>query len=259
MNFRLLATTLCVMAGLAIGKPAQAASGAKKAKQATEATAEKQPKQAAPVVSPAGPEDLKNLLVQMNNSARTFKTAQADFEWDQYQSVVQETDVQKGQMYLLRTGKGMDAALRITAPVPKQVVFKDGKLSFFEPKINQVTERTAGSNRADVEAFMSLGFGASGDDLQKSYDVKMEGWETVSGVKTARLELTPKAAKLKSSLSKIVLWIDPARSLALQQKFLEPSGDYRLARYSNIKVNGKLPGDAFKLKTTSRTTFVHPE
>jgi outer membrane lipoprotein-sorting protein len=103
---------------------------------------------------------------------------------------------------------------------------------------------------------MSLGFGASGDDLERSYDIKMEGWETVAGVKTAKLELTPKEAKLQHSLSQIVLWIDPARSLAVQQKFLELSGDYRLARYSNIKVNGRLPGDAFKLKTTSHTKFV---
>lgn len=257
MKMRSLEKSLCLMAAaLLFGLPAQPAAAEKKPKQTAAESGANKTKQAAPAVTPAGPEDLKNLLAQMNIAAKAFKTAQADFEWDQYQRVVDETDVQKGQMYLRRTEKGMDAGLRITSPDPKQVVFKDGKLSFYQPRIDQVTERAAGSNRADVEAFMSLGFGASGSDLEKSYDLKMEGWETVAGVKTARLDLSPKEAKLKSSLSKIVLWIDPARSLAVQQQFLEPSGDYRLARYSNIRVNSRIPDDAFKLKTTSKTKFV---
>lgn len=209
-------------------------------------------------ITPAGPNDLKALLAQMNSAAKNFQTAQADFHWDSYQRVVDETEEQKGQMYLRRTGKGMDAALRVTSPDVKQVVFKDCMLSFYQPRIDQVTKRNACDNRADVESFMSLGFGASGDDLEKKYLVTMEGWETVQGVKTAKLHLVPKEEKIKGSLSKIILWVDPSRSLAIQQQFLEPSGDYRLAKYSNIKVNGRVPDDAFRLKTTSKTKIVGP-
>ena len=52
-----------------------------------------------------------------------------------------------------------------------------------------MTERDVSKNKSDVEAFLSLGFGARGDDLLRDYDVKMAGWETVDGVKTAKLEL----------------------------------------------------------------------
>ncbi len=245
------------MAVFVFALSSQAAPAEKEPKQT--AAPQENKKQAAATVTPAGPEDLKTLLAQMNVAAKTFKTAQADFEWEQYQMVVNETDVQKGQMFLRRTDKGIDAALRITSPAPKQVLFKEGLLSLYQPKIDQVTEHAAGGTRADVEAFMSLGFGASGDDLRKSYEIKMEGWQTVAGIKTAKLDLTPKDAKLQASLSKIVLWIDPARSLAVQQQFLEPSGDYRVARYSNIRINAKLPDDAFKLKTTSHTKFVRAQ
>src|SRR5689334_7213720 len=218
-------------------------------------TAEKPP-QSAGNVYPAGPNDLRTVLTQMNTASKTFKTAQADFQWDQYQKVVDETDVQKGQMFLKRTGKGMDAALQITSPDPKQVVFKDGKLRFYQPKIDQVTERDASSNRGDVESFMSLGFGGSGDDLEKSYEVKMDGWEQIDGIKTAKLELTPKSEKIKASLSKVILWIDPARDVSIRQQFLQPSGDYRVAHYANIKINTSIPDDVFKLKTTSKTKVV---
>ena len=37
----------------------------------------------------------------------------------------------------------------------------------------------------------------------------------------------------------ITLWIDPARGVAVQQQVREPSGDYRLTKYSNIQINQK--------------------
>ena len=63
---------------------------------------------------------------------------------------------------------------------------------------------------------------------------------------------------MKSMFQAITLWIDPARGVSVQQKFQEPSGDYRLAKYSNIRVNEKIPGDIFKLKTSGHTKVVKP-
>jgi hypothetical protein len=45
----------------------------------------------------------------------------------------------------------------------------------------------------------------------------------------------------------------------VQQQFFEPSGDYRLAKYSEIQMKQKLPEDVFKLKTTKKTKFVSPQ
>jgi outer membrane lipoprotein-sorting protein len=213
----------------------------------------------APAQSTAGPQDLKSLLAEMDKAAATFKSAQADFDWDQYQRVVDEHDVQKGQIYFRKTKGGVDAAVKVVSPEPKQVLFKDGKLSLYQPKADQVTEYKAGQNRADVESFMSLGFGASGTDLAKNFEIKLQGWEAVDGVKTARLDLTPKQGKVKSSLSHVLLWMDPARNVSIKQQFFEPSGDYRLTHYTNIKVNGKISDDVFRLKTTSRTKVVQPQ
>jgi outer membrane lipoprotein-sorting protein len=207
---------------------------------------------------PAGAGDLNSVLAKMNANAGNFKSAQADFEFETYQKVVDEKDVQKGQIYFRRNSKGVDAAFNITSPAPKQVVYlgKDGKLLIYEPRIDQVTERDVGKSKTDVEAFLSLGFGARGDDLEKSYEVTLGGWEPVEGVNTARLELVPKNEKLRQTYNKIILWIDPERDVLLQQKFIEPSGDYRSARYSNMKLNSRLPEDAFKLKTTGNTKVV---
>ena len=129
----------------------------------------------------------------------------------------------------------------------------------YESRIDQLTVREVGKNKADVEAFLSLGFGASGDDLRRDYDVTMPGWESVGGVKTAKLELVPRSEKLKQTYSNIILWIDPERDILLKQQFIERSGDYRLARYMNMKLNANISDDVFKIKTTGNTKTVHPQ
>ncbi len=207
----------------------------------------------------AVPQDLKSVLAEMNRAAANFKSAQADFEWDQFTRVVEEHDIQKGQIYFERNKHGMDAAVKVVSPEPKQVVFKDGQLSLYQPRIDQVTQYKAGSNRQDVESYMSLGFGASGDDLARNFEVKLDGWEPVDGVRTARLELVPKNQKMKASISKVLLWMDPNRNVSLKQQFFEPSGDYRLTHYTNIKLNSHFSDDVFRLRTTSKTKVVQPQ
>jgi outer membrane lipoprotein-sorting protein len=212
---------------------------------------------AAAVATPGG--NLEAVLATMNQTSTGFKSAQGDFEFETYQKLVDEKDTQKGRIYFRKNKTGVDAAFDIEGPAPKQVVYTDAKLRIFEKKINQVTERQVGKNKQDVEAFLSLGFGASGAELQRDYDVKLDGWETVDGVQTAKLDLTPKNPKLLQTYNKIILWIDPERDVLLKQQFFERSGDYRLAHYSNMKLNQKVSDDVFRLKTNGNTKTVTPQ
>jgi outer membrane lipoprotein-sorting protein len=230
---------------------------ARKAKKpAQDAAASQQP--TAPATSAASG-DLAMVLAKMNQSSSKFKSAEGDFEFQSYQKLTDDTDTQKGRIYFRRTKGGVDAAFDIGGPAPKQVVYKDGKLQIFEKKINQVTERNVGKNKSDVEAFLSLGFGASGDELQRDYGIKMDGWETVDGIKTAKLDLTPKKERVQQTYNKIILWIDPDRDVLLKQQFFEHSGDYRLAHYTNMKLNDKIQEDVFHLKTNGNTKTIKPQ
>jgi len=89
--------------------------------------------------------------------------------------------------------------------------------------------------------------------------VKYLGEENALDVKSAKLELIPKSDKVKNTIARILLWIDPSRGISVQQQFFEPSGDYRLAKYSDIRVNQKLADSVFKLKTTGKTKVVSPQ
>jgi len=208
---------------------------------------------------PVGPGDLETVLSQMDHAAEHFNSVQADFEWNQYTKVVNATDVQKGQLYLQHHGKDKDveAGVLITEPSKKQVIFKQGKVRMYEPKIDQITERAVGANKADVESFMRLGFGERGHDLLKSYDVKMAAWETIDGVKTAKLELIANpSTNIHDMFPRIIWWIDPQQNVSIKQQLFQPTGDYRLAHYSNIKVNAKPSQDFFHFNTTGKTTTV---
>jgi outer membrane lipoprotein-sorting protein len=207
----------------------------------------------------SGESELEAILNRMDAAAAGFRSAQANFVWDQYQRVVDETDSQKGAVYFRRQDKGIEMMADITEPEAKSVLFSGGKLQVYEPKIERLTPYDPGKNRAELENFLVLGFGGRGHDLLKSYDVRYEGSEKVQDVNAAKLELVPKSAKLRNNVARILLWIDPARGVSVQQQFFEPSGDYRLAKYSQIQLNQKLADNVFKLKTTSKTRVVSPQ
>ncbi|MGA3107508.1 MAG: outer membrane lipoprotein carrier protein LolA [Terriglobales bacterium] len=201
---------------------------------------------------------LDKVLAQMDAAAKNFKPIEAKVEWDQYDKVINETEIQKGKIYFRRENGGVQMALDLVDPDQKFVLYAGGKVQIYQPKIDQVTEYNAGKNVGDVESFLVLGFGGSGHDLYKSYDVKFLGPETVNNVATSRLELTPKSVRVRSNIAKVVLWID-LRGISVQQQFFEPSGNYRLVKYSEIQENPKLPDSDFKLKTTKKTKFLSPQ
>jgi outer membrane lipoprotein-sorting protein len=213
---------------------------------------------AASVQTPAS-DDLQRVLAQMDQTAANFTTAQAAFEWDQYQKVVDEHDFQKGMVYFRRAGGEVQMAADISDPKsPKYVLFTDSKVEVYQPKIDQVTTYNTGKDRATIESFLVLGFGGSGKDMLKSFDVSYLGSEKVGGVDAVKLGLVPKSVKVRNNFDHILLWIDPALGVSVQQQLFS-SGDYRLAKYSDIQLHQKIPDSVFKLKTTGKTKFVSPQ
>jgi outer membrane lipoprotein-sorting protein len=203
---------------------------------------------------------LEKVLGQMDSAAEKFHTTEASVVWDQYQKVVDEHEEQKGKVYFRRTANEIQMAADITEPDQKYVLFNGAKIQVYQPKIDQVTVYPTGKNREEFESFLVLGFGGRGHDMLKSFEVKYLGNEAVDGRDAAKLDLVPNTTRVRNNVDHIVLWIDPARGISVQQQFFfGSSGDFRLARYSGIKVNEKIPDSVFRLKTTSKTKFISPQ
>src|SRR5215467_5634784 len=153
---------------------------------------------------------LENVLNQMDKINASFRSAQASFNWQQYQKVVDETDTQTGKIYFRRSHDGLEMAADVEDPDKKYVLFSNDKVELYQPKIDQVTVYNTGKNRAEFESYLVLGFGGAGHDLMKSFDVKYLGTEKLGGTDTAKLDLTPKSQKVRNTFQHIILWIDPA-------------------------------------------------
>ncbi len=202
---------------------------------------------------------LERVLKQMDDAARNFRSTQANVVWDRYDSVIRETETQTGKIYFRREGSEIQMAVEFDKPDPEYVIYSGGKVQMYQPKIDQVNVYDPGKNRSDVESFLVLGFGGAGHDLPKSYEVNFQGTEKVNGVAAEKLELIPKSVSLRNNIARILLWIDPAKGISVQQQFFEPGGNSKLAKYSDIKINQDLPESAFKLKTTKKTRIIPPQ
>jgi outer membrane lipoprotein-sorting protein len=204
--------------------------------------------------------DLNKVLAQLDASAAKFRSAKADFQWDQFERVVSSTDTQTGEIYFLGSGANTRVALDIEKadgqPSKKTVVYSGGVLQFFQPQIDQMTVFHAGEKQGQYESYLTLGFGGSGSDLKKSWDITYQGMETVDGVQTAKLDLVSKEAGVRANFSHVTIWVDPTRAVSLKQILYEPSGDSRTAYYRNIQYNTKISPSVFKIKTDSKTQVV---
>lgn len=220
----------------------------------------------APQQKPSETVSLETVLRKMDSAAADFRTTQADFEWDRYEKAIDEVDdVQSGTIYYRRTGKEVEMKADIKmagnspdklTPEAKYVLFSNGKIQVYLPKPNQLTVYEAGKNRAEIEAYLVLGFGGSGEELTKAFKVTYQGPEAINNVATARLQLIPKSERVRNNFKEILLWIDLERGVSVQQKFTDPQGDFRLAKYSGIRVNEKVGNDVFQLKTNGKTQTV---
>jgi outer membrane lipoprotein-sorting protein len=215
------------------------------------------PAQASHAAEPSG--NVESVLNRMDATAAQFRSAEAHLSWEQYQKVINDSDVEEGKVYFRRNGKNIEMMADISKPAVRQILYSDGRVQLFEPKIDRVTVYSPGKSRSDVESFVVLGFGGGGHELLRTFNVTYGGSENLSGIQTERLDLVPKSDRLRGMVERLVMWIDPKLGVAVQQKFFQPEGDYRLTKYSDIQLNQKLPDNVFKLKTDSKTKTVSPQ
>jgi outer membrane lipoprotein-sorting protein len=209
---------------------------------------------------PAGNADLPKVIIELNSAAAKFVSAQADFAWDQFTAVVQDHEIQTGTIYFERKKGATLMAAYVKQDngkdAPKTVVYDNGEVNLYEPTIKQLTTLKAGDNRGQFESFLTLGFGGSGTDLEKSWKVTLLGIESMDGVSVAKLDLVPKDPKVLETFTHVTIWVEPSRGINHKQIFFQPSGDLRTTTYKNIRYNAPVPADVFQIKPAPGTNHV---
>ncbi|MCX6624436.1 MAG: outer membrane lipoprotein-sorting protein [Acidobacteria bacterium] len=202
---------------------------------------------------------LDAVLDQMDTAARSFRNLSATVHWVDFTAIVNDTSAQSGSLLVrLAKPRAVEILIDITQPDPKKVAFQNRQARIFYPKLNTVQVYDLGKQSKLVDQFLLLGFGTPGKELAKNYTVRVIGEEVIDGQTTAKLELIPKSEQVREQFNKVELWITESGGYPLQQKAYQPSGNYRQATYSDIKLNVALPPEAFKLRLPAGVTTEHP-
>jgi outer membrane lipoprotein-sorting protein len=192
------------------------------------------------------PPPLNEILSHMNESAKRLRTVSANLEYTKVTVLVDDKSTETGQL-LFRKGKSADILIDIKKPDAKTILFHKNHAEIFNPRINQIQEYDLQEKSSLVEQFLLLGFGTDTDRLKKDYDLKFLREENLNGDTTVVLELTPRSEQTRAQISTITLWVSEESWLPVQQKFLQPGGDYFIARYTNVRVNRAIPSSAFRI------------
>lgn len=191
-----------------------------------------------PAAGARGAGDPQKVLAALAKAGAELHTMRADFEQTKLLTVLDETETSKGKVLLSVPGR-----LRwdYTAPQPGAMVIKDGRFARYVPQTKQVFR-----GAAKGEADLLVGFGPGAAQLDSKYAVTLVGEEGVGGRATWVLDLRPKPGQ-SGLFAGIRLWVDQQRSIPVQTRLTEPTGDATTLRFDKVELNVKLPASAFDL------------
>lgn len=204
----------------------------------------------AAVMAPlAAAEPLEALLARMTKAAPSAISFSATVKQVDYTAILDESAESSGAIRLKRTRAGIIGVMEYTSPSPYTAHFTGGSMQKFLPKANLLEIYDYGKYSKSVDQYLSLAFGVSGAELQKNYQIKWGGEETLGAARTTRLELIPKDKEALKLFAKIELWIPEGQTYAVQEKLYKAGGkDTLMWMYGDAKVNPSLPDSAFEFK-----------
>lgn len=203
---------------------------------------------------------LDEVLAKLDQGAAKFSSITGGISRVTYTKVIDDKAVEEGSIALKKTGsKDLQVLIRIDKPDAKTVAFRGGKAEIFYPKLKTVQEYDLGKRTGLIDQFLLVGFGTTGRDLKSNYEIKLVGQEMVSGENAYRLDLTPTSKAMLEQFRKLELWIVEGGAYPVQQKFTQPSGDYYLFTYNNVKLNPPLGDDALKLNLPKGVKREYPQ
>jgi outer membrane lipoprotein carrier protein len=185
--------------------------------------------------------DPSAVLKSLEQAGRSLKTMQAQFAETKVLVLLNEKQESFGTVFLEVPGR---FRWNYEKPQESVTLVKDGRFARYLPRSKQVFR-----GEAKGEADLLVGFGPGAAGLGQKYQVTLVGEEAVAGAAAHVLDLKPKAEQAASALfSGIRLWVDKARSIPVQTRLTEPTGDHTTVRFDKVQINAKLPPGTFDLK-----------
>ncbi|MBV8707580.1 MAG: outer membrane lipoprotein carrier protein LolA [Acidobacteriaceae bacterium] len=186
-------------------------------------------------------QDVGSVLGRMDQAAPAFKAMTADLKMVTYTKILDDKTTETATVTMQRVKKNdTRARIEFSGESARTLTLQGKIVRIYYPNLNQYQDFDVGKT-VNVNQFLLLGFGSSGKELSANYDIKGAGTEKIAGVETTKLLLTPKDKRAQEHLQTAEIWVPNDSPNPIQQRFIEPSGNYRLVTYSNIHLNPRLP------------------
>jgi outer membrane lipoprotein-sorting protein len=212
-----------------------------------------------PTLAAAG-DTVQQILARMDKAASEFKAMTAQVTHVDHTDVLNDDTTESGTVTMRKVQPGeMQGRVDFTVPDRKTITFEKRRIQEYLPKINTLQVFDLDKHGEQLDRFLMIGFGTSGTELAKDYDVTVLGTEIIKGQSAIRLQLNPRAAEARQYVQKIELWIpEQGDPYPLREKIFEPSRDYRLVTYDGLNINPALQPDALQLKPPPGVKIEHP-
>jgi outer membrane lipoprotein-sorting protein len=201
---------------------------------------------------------LDSVLARMDESAAQFHGMSANLTMVIHTAILDDNTTETGTIKMQKSKNGTEALIDFTGEKDQRTIgFFDKTIQIYFPKLNLVQVYKLGKKSSLLDQYLLLGFGTSGKDLTKGYNVQLTGTEQVQGQSTSKLLLVPKDAGVKEQISKVEIWFPANSGYPVQQKFYNPSGNSRLVTYSNFQLNPAL--GSLKLNPPPNAKVEYPQ
>jgi outer membrane lipoprotein-sorting protein len=205
-------------------------------------------------------DNLQQIMSRMDKAATDFKAMTAQVTYLTHIDVLGDNTTETGAVTMRKVQpEEVQGKVDFISPDRKTITIEKRRVQEYLPKINTLQIFDLDKHGAQLDKFFMIGFGTSGAELASNYVVSIAGSETINGQAAIRLQLVPKDGEAKSYVQKLELWIpEQGDPYPLREKIFEPSGDYRLVTYSDLKINPPLKADALELKPPAGVKIEHP-
>ena len=141
----------------------------------------------------AAPNDtLRQVLARMDQAAANFRSMTAQVSYVTHTDVLNEDDKESGLVTMKKVQPDeVQGRVDFTGPDAKIITFEKRKFQQYLPKIKTLQVYDLAKHGEQLDKFLMIGFGTSGMELAKDYDVGVLGTENEKGPSAIHLQLIP--------------------------------------------------------------------
>jgi len=191
----------------------------------------------------------EQVLKNMEQGNAKYPSLQADIQRRTVNVVFNDPgDLYSGKIWIRRVANG-SRRIKIDFDKPKkeQMLIEKNSFIHYYPVAKQGESKSfSAEGQAEGECIF-LGLCQSSTVIQKNYDAKVIGPETIGTVKTTVLELKSKDIKRTQGISMVKLWLDSSKWIPVQTRIIQENGNYTEAKYLNFS-EAKFSDGVYELK-----------